>query len=736
MRLIFQLNDRAASKPKGWDSMEISLKRDDKFHGMQIEASTGPLEFYGDDAVYLKYQKDTFGLSANVILKVSVACDEGETPEEIYRGRLNFGKYKGTCGTSCRVIIPAEEESCQITFKGRLDQKVDMDSLVAFDKTTFLSNYAQMGKTLDVPAKALQTAVKGHVVDGSNPVNDTIVIATPTFWIARPTYGVAEFNSIDTGQLEPVNDHEFSTDPFAIPITPQLLFEDVITCFSGDFNYEFVFVGTINITRTSGNVGQLLGAKLKLVKWDGIGTIYVNSTLVQEIDLGITGNPGAPIIEPFNETLTGTTPIADGEGFYGFVELNLSLLGVGTVTYDLNVTFAPATSVNIYANKLCPPTPVKYYMIHETLSRVAEAITNRCVRVKSAYYGRIDSQPFAFPADGCAGLRMLTSGLKLRQAPEDKYFQSMQDLLNDLYGIDNIGFSIDPDPDNPGGALLIVEPVEYFYSDFEIMTMPYVPDSSEDVVEGWHYSRILSGYTNWQVEKVNGLQEINATREHRTGIDTISNTLDITSKIVTGSYPIEITRQQSFADSGAADTKYDDMTFLICLVRNAYDFTVEQNNITGAANIYDPATLMNFRISPLRNLMRWYKSIVNSYPPAGSTSQKVFFSQGSANFTAAGELVDGGPDPSCKLENGVKSENQDIYRTDFTDQTQALPLWKNETLTHEYPLSVKEYLHIKANPYGYISVQCGTGGYQKAFIQEIKFSLNRGIATFTLRKKW
>ncbi len=204
---------------------------------------------------------------------------------------------------------------------------------------------------------------------------------------------------------------------------------------------------------------------------------------------------------------------------------------------------------------------------------------------------------------------------------------------------------------------------------------------------------------------------------------------------MTGSYPIEVTRQQSFAETGAADTRYDNNIFLITLERGMYGFVVEQGNITNPDNIFDPATLLNFRLTPVRNLMRWYKSIINSYPNISNSEAKLFFSAGTGNLIAEGEITQGFYADPCKLENMVISESQNLFITHFADQDDATPLWKNETLTYEYPLSVEGYAALKASPYGYISAQCGDGDYLKGFIQEVKFKLSKGYSNIYFKEK-
>jgi hypothetical protein len=255
-------------------------------------------------------------------------------------------------------------------------------------------------------------------------------------------------------------------------------------------------------------------------------------------------------------------------------------------------------------------------------------------------------------------------------------------------------------------------------------------------LENKYASVIRSGYEKWEVQNINGLEEFNSTREYRTGLTAVNNTVDLLSKFVAGSIPLEITRQQSFADTGAADTKFDNDTFIIVLDRINYGFQVEQGNIDNPANIFSPGTVINWRIRPYYNLMRWFKSLANSYPNIDDTINKLYFSSGTGNYVAEGELIQGLYDVDCKLENGVKAENRNLSKLDFIDTAEATPLWKPETASFTYPLSVKDYQLLKANPYGYISFQPGKGDFLKGFIQSVKYKVNEGTADFVLKLKW
>jgi hypothetical protein len=407
--------------------------------------------------------------------------------------------------------------------------------------------------------------------------------------------------------------------------------------------------------------------------------------------------------------------------FFGIYLRNFT--GFPEVT-SLTILQDEETYFKVTANGVCPPTDATVSMIHETASHITEAITDYCLTVKSDYYGRVDSEPYASAEDGCGGLRVLTSGLRLRNAETPKHFLSLKDLFDSLNGIDNIGMSVE-------GSEVRIEPVEYFYQNVQILSTPLIPEADAEVQEEMAYSKVIVGYKKWETENVNGLDEFNSNKEFRTTLKSIDNTLDVTSNFIAGGYPIEHTRQQTFALTGAADTKYDNDTFIICVERGAYEYQVEQGNIENGANMYSPATAYNWRIRPMYNLMRWWKSIAQSYVNLFNTASKFFFSAGTGNLLATGNMS---AYYSCRVDAGTKPENGDLGGADMLVGQD--PIWKPETVTYKYPLSLKEYNLVKANPYGFINYQCGNGDFEKGYIVNLLYRVSKGEAEITLKLKW
>lgn len=729
MTFQFFLNSLEVDEPQGFAEILFNVKREKDWHGIFFEASTSELKFYGNGAEYLRQIKKQQGLKAEVVFTAFGSCGVYDQMEELISGRLNFGQYNEGCGNECWVAVPVEQTGCIMVMRNRYDQKVDMDADVAFNKLIAVQKYDKLGFDLTLPAKAIKVAIEGYVEDDGDHIDLQLTNAAGLFMVTlfRPTYARELNNSIKTGQLQPTNNFQ-TTEPElgGILISPQVLYEEKPGCFDGNFNYNFRFKGTFGVT-SDHTPAELTSIKIKVVTWDGVGDINTDATIIHETTLPYSGTVNTSINGVFDESYSGVIALAEGLAMYGYIEIKEDW-GVFDHHAGFAIVFEKETYFNLSATKICGDTTSNVYMVNEALSHIVECMTDQCFKVKSDYYGRTDSEPFASSGDGCGGLRVVTPGLMLRNADNAKFFLSLKDLFEGLRGIDNIGMGVEDD-------VLRIEPVEHFYTDEEILRLPFVPVVSVRVDETQHYSIIKSGYDKWETENIAGLDEVNSPREFRTSLSAINQTFDAQSHLVAGSYPIELTRQQNFADTGAADTKYDNETFIICVKRQAYGFSVEQGGVDNASGFFDPPTIYNWRIRPFYNLMRWFKSLANSYANIVDTDNKLFFSSGKGNYLASGEIAFVMYE-ACKLENGAKAENEDLSAADFTDKAEATPLWRPELATLTYPLSLKDYKKIKASPYGYISFQCGTGEWQKGYIQELRYGLVKGEANFTLKLKW
>jgi hypothetical protein len=155
---------------------------------------------------------------------------------------------------------------------------------------------------------------------------------------------------------------------------------------------------------------------------------------------------------------------------------------------------------------------------------------------------------------------------------------------------------------------------------------------------------------------------------------------------------------------------------------------IELGGITSPENMIDQATIYNFRISPLRNAMRWANKLLASYKYFDINSKAVF-TDGDGNYFAKGLLSD----PDCPTERIAIRENDTIDLTIFEDGTDAQPFASPERIKFDYPLSLKELNDLKAKPCGLIAYNgCESGS---GWVDTLEYKPKEGLATFILIPK-
>ncbi|MEO5888932.1 MAG: hypothetical protein ABIQ31_01705, partial [Ferruginibacter sp.] len=242
------------------------------------------------------------------------------------------------------------------------------------------------------------------------------------------------------------------------------------------------------------------------------------------------------------------------------------------------------------------------------------------------------------------------------------------------------------------------------------------------------FSTFQFGYQKWEAEEYNGLDEFLTKITGRTTLNKIKNDLVKLSKWIASGYALEVTRRKG--DDNTKDWRYDKETFIICCKRNgSNDIVVELGNVLDPENIIDPDTIYNYRISPIRNAMRWMNKIFESYRQFGGDC-KLIFTDGDGNYFAKGQM----DSTDCRQENGPIQENQTIDLSIYEDTDDAKPFLLPERVSFQYPMSSGDSRRIKANPYGliYFSNDCEEG---YGYIDTINYVPEEGKATFSLIPK-
>lgn len=828
----------------GWDANTCEIKRDPDWHGIFFNTQEESLEFNDDAYRMLKAEYEEHGSQGDMTLIMEEDCGNGY--EEFERGKFNFNKYDAFAGDDTFVKITLEKSGETMELRNRINQKVNLEAVKAFDGVTDLPVYPKLSFDLQLPSKGI--FLQNRFLqdnDFTTPVlgvpfnNHAGAGLDPLAWL-NGEHGIIELG-FDNQKLTEIgnagaenqlrynciltDDGDFGCDSinkFVLPgyLSPYIAPLDItalVNLQQGTPNYDSIsskvsldiqVKGSITSLNCEFNGVYFVLASLPLGK-DGVdGNSYVYHD-VHTYQAGAYTPLGTTISLNYNY-LNANFSLNKGDMLYAFVFVYHRRENRYAGTDAFTMSMLQDSHFIMETLSHTPATKSKVFAVNETLSRVAEVITNNKLRVYSNHFGRTDSMPYSQAYDGCGALEVVTDGLRIR-GQENKiagqtnlFSLSLQDVFEGLNPIHNIGMGIEKDTNRAGYNRLRVEPWTHFYKPEVMMYCTGVNKIERRVYEKDIYSTFQFGYSKWEAEEFNGLDEFLTKRTYRTTLSQVKNDLVKLSRFVASGYAIEVTRRKGSADS--KDWRYDKETFIICCKRgglsystpaaffassnsfniitdnpsffeagdvysiantasNNANFTidhitpignslqifltgnavvtenaaapvftnitpnklsVELGNVTNPENIIDSDTLYNYRISPLRNAMRWMNHVLESYRKFDGDA-KLLFTDGDANYFAKGEMTD----VYCRQEAGALAENDTIDITIYNDSDNAKPILFAERVLYEYPMNSKEYKRINEDPYRliYFENDCDEG---YGYIDTIKYTPEEGLASFNL----
>jgi hypothetical protein len=229
------------------------------------------------------------------------------------------------------------------------------------------------------------------------------------------------------------------------------------------------------------------------------------------------------------------------------------------------------------------------------------------------------------------------------------------------------------------------------------------------------FNKVEIGYTQWQSENISGIDDPQTKHTYASRFQKIGKGTTMYSDFIAASLAHEVTRRQTITKS--KDYKFDNETFITAI--NPDDTSPDSyipeldenfNSITGLLN---PETRYNSRLTPARNLIRWFNVIqIGLQNYIGSLFK---FVSGEGNYGMASDKIDDG----CRGDfDGTLNEGQDIP---VTDDYLHLPLLYNISL----PMPYESYATIAANRIG---ISQSNSGHVKFYIKKLDWSICKSQA--------
>ncbi|MFL1896779.1 hypothetical protein ACJRPK_13820 [Aquimarina sp. 2-A2] len=264
--------------------------------------------------------------------------------------------------------------------------------------------------------------------------------------------------------------------------------------------------------------------------------------------------------------------------------------------------------INISEDSVFPPTAFNCLTVDDGYSRLLEIITGDSKNYRSDYFTQGEFK-HATIASGKM-IRQLNK-VDVNNNPTDipeTLSTSLKDLLSTKgyfatgYGIEKIG----------GKEIFVVEDLKHFFRDKEKIHFGRVSAVTESFAE--NYSWVSAEFGNnkaGEYEEQQGRFEYNAKNKYGFPTTTAKEVYDGVSKIRTDLLGVEQARRKNQSVAPTEDTPYDNELFLF----DSNKFT--RGSITNYAlylwrdllasapkKVYDPDSVGNFRLTPMRSLFR------------------------------------------------------------------------------------------------------------------------------------
>ncbi len=397
---------------------------------------------------------------------------------------------------------------------------------------------------------------------------------------------------------------------------------------------------------------------------------------------------------------------------YGLAVIDVEAAGCVSVRQTTEFNYPNDASIPVY-----PP--------YELTQRILDKITENSAILNSSLLGRPDTSPAGYTNYGCGSMTGITQGyfirggvpsfgpsgspvcntglpLELTDMLKRGFPLSLKDVFEAFDAIYCVGLGID-------GQNVFLESREFFYSPAISLVISAgdkkIRNLTRKVDLGRVYNKFISGYSNWQSDDTEGLNEYNSQRTWNMRIENVKNELVKECGFIASAYLIELTRRQALAVTGSSGWKYDESVFLFQIADYfTPDGPVAERGVLSPVGILNAATQLNFRLRPSSMLRRWLPWL----------AQTVFHNPLYADFIVPGKISGnveaGGADLTSPVlpaacNYGFSKEK----RKWNANEGVSLPYLRPEIVSFETKLSISEFNIIKSNPYSSIQVNFDSG---------------------------
>lgn len=749
----------ASEDPVGWQAMQLNYERSPKYFGIFYEISDELGFFCNAGGQLLKDAFEAEGSEADVLVKVDFQCEEGGPFDTIMDGRAKMDTYRVERTNESEIMYVALQNN-DLNYKilSRDGIPIDLKSLVGLDGQA-LTYYPGADTNVELFRKLQITSI----IESAQ-----VSYYTGTGLVAST--GILHYSLYSPAVTPTQTDLQSVGD-----IDTQYLFEAANSQLLWFLQYHDLFYSLFTATKTDvqnwpSNLsinfhvqGEWFDNNTSLNRSGEVAfNIYVGPNLFTAYNLGpiystIIGSFSATTANlsyPFNISQTiNVGTMQEGWGVWAFIFVNnyssTTVAGGGS-----NVSFIHQidnwdftfTSDNEY-----PASSADCLLIHEAFSRSLESISGQNRAFYSNLIGRTNSLPYSYPSNGCDAFISVTNGLNVRGKFLEPIETSFADMYDSLDAIANVGLGIEQDPNGGNFSVARLEGKDYFFSNTLILSLSGLINVETQVFVEEIFNEAEVGFDQWQPFSVTGLDEPLTVHSYANRVKNVKNSLNLKSPAIMAMNLIEIIRRYGAQANITQDLSQDENLIFVALNRTVNGGGTPTNLTTAEKNenynqfisgLTNSTSALNLRYSPARNFIRHMNRLaisLSKFPGslwrfvAGEGNTAMVTRLNNASIQGCpGEYRDNG---LTGITNGRLAENANLAWDD-TNIENRTPLFDPVLYNFTHPLTWSEYKQIKANPRGYIQGICANGTVIEGYVKEINYTLERGIATFQLIKRY
>lgn len=702
--------------PIGWDTSSRTLERT-SWHSVSVETSH-ELEFYGDAATYLKRAYESDGIEAEVYLDFYRQDDQDLINVLEYEARINFTEYRRNAQGHVKVsteqigfarkIKSADKAKIDLLNTQPLDGDVPLPEMPVRDinlHSKSILKTSEMRHNAEGEEETFKVKIDSFIESPSDPFIHNIIISTKNVLSTEvgDTAGHASQLLVDFGDGTGINNYPEKDKKYAfqfnetgnVTISVDVDFT-LKTSIKGQVDYPI----SIRITRVRNDVIDVMGV-------DQLAH-YIKETDNYTTKQNFTWN--------IKNKYSINTDVEQGDEYYVYLHRPVKLIKT-TVLDDEYIINSWTVSANSITSS--PGTTAKGLYFGDAIARTIESLTGEVGSCDNSYYGMVDGYSVQTDTDQLPGKRLLMNGIHVRgwDLSEKPLIVTLDNLLQTAYVLDAVGMGIRKETDGSYKAYL--SPVKDFYKDEVVLDLGKVSGLSDAVSLEHTYNKVTTGFIKYDTDSTNSLDEFNTVREWKPSITQHENEYDAISPLRADGYGIETARRQGREVNPNKSTPYDKDSFLVCFRRQTGQlFSEDGSSLTESANLLDPATVYNARLSPQR--IRKKHEHLFSGCLQKAPDKKFLFTSGEVNTAMISRL----PGEDAAISENAGSVNKNLVK----------PLFLPETYEFEKVLTSEQVRILTKNPHGTIRFEDEEGRDLYGFLLKAEIDFYNKTAFTLLRK--